>query len=118
MDQIQPFLSSVYIIYRGQSRSGLFNYFTYLYTASYTESLNGLMKLLVRQGRGFSFEVIRAKALLTRGCRAASYPAYGEHWYHADVSHEIFSPGPDIADLTARAIVRSRWSGTRNSEER
>jgi transposase len=43
----------------------IFNYFTYRYTATYTECLNGLMKLLVREGRGFSFEVIRAKVLLT-----------------------------------------------------
>lgn len=35
----------------------IFNYFTYRYTAGYTESLNGLMKLLAREGRGFSFEV-------------------------------------------------------------
>ncbi|MBO0781225.1 MAG: transposase [Ktedonobacteraceae bacterium] len=90
----------------------IFNYFTYRYTAGYTESLNGLMKLLARQGRGFSFEVIRAKALLTRGCRKDSRPAYGEHWDHADVSHDACSPGADIADLTARAIACPNESGT------
>lgn len=82
------------------------------YTAGYTESLNGLMKLLARQGRGFSFEVIRAKALLTRGCRKDSRPAYGEQWYHADVSHDTYSPDADIANLTARAIARPNGSGT------
>lgn len=55
----------------------IFNYFTYRYTAGYTESLNGLMKLLAREGRGFSFEVIRAKVLLTNGLRKTARPRYG-----------------------------------------
>ena len=63
----------------------IFNYFTHRYTAGYTESLNGLMKLTQRMGRGYSFEAIRAKVLLTNGLRKASRPAYGKDWStHAD----------------------------------
>ncbi len=56
----------------------IFNYFTYRYTAGYTESLNGLMKLTQRMGRGYSFEAIRAKVLLTNGLRAEQRPRYRE----------------------------------------
>jgi transposase len=58
----------------------IFNYFMYRYTAGYTESLNGLMKLLAREGRGFSFEVIRAKVLLTNGLRKIERPGYDKEW--------------------------------------
>ena len=58
----------------------IFNYFDYRYTAGYTESLNGLMKLLAREGRGFSFEVIRAKVLLTNGLRKEMRPGYDKAW--------------------------------------
>lgn len=64
----------------------IFNYFTYRYTAGYTESLNGLMKLTQRMGRGYSFEAIRAKVLLTGGLRKTSRPRYGKTWlYEPDV---------------------------------
>ncbi|SRR6266536_340910 len=56
----------------------IFHYFTYRYTAGYTESLNGLMKLTQRMGRGYSFEAIRAKVLLTGGLRKVARPGYRE----------------------------------------
>lgn len=65
----------------------IFNYFTYRYTAGYTECLNGLMKLLAREGRGFSFEVIRAKVLLTNGLRKQDRPGYDKAW-EASLSSE------------------------------
>jgi len=64
----------------------IFNYFTYRYTAGCTESLNGLMKLLAREGRGFSFEVIRAKVLLTNGLRKETRPGYDKKWNGTDAS--------------------------------
>jgi transposase len=56
----------------------IFNYFHHRYTAGYTESLNGLMKLTQRMGRGYSFEAIRAKVLLTGGLRKVARPGYRE----------------------------------------
>ena len=77
----------------------IFNYFTYRYTAGYTESLNGLMKLTQRMGRGYSFEAIRAKVLLTNGLRKTTRPGYREQWHQADAcSDSTSSPTDDIAD--------------------
>lgn len=45
----------------------IFSYFDHRVTNAYTEALNGLAKLLNRNGRGYSFEVIRAKVLYSRG---------------------------------------------------
>jgi len=67
----------------------IFNYFTYRYTAGYTESLNGLMKLTQRMGRGYSFEAIRAKVLLTNGLRKTTRPGYEKSWrYEPDAATE------------------------------
>jgi hypothetical protein len=41
----------------------IFNYFDYKVTNAFTESTNNLVKTLQRTGRGYSFEVIRAKVL-------------------------------------------------------
>lgn len=44
-------------------REEIFAYFDHQATNAYTESLNGLMKLTNRMGRGYSFDVIRARIL-------------------------------------------------------
>lgn len=90
----------------------IFNYFTYRYTAGYTESLNGLMKLTQRMGRGYSFEAIRAKVLLTNGLRKTSRPSYGKTWMHTDVSPHDSTTSDAIECLTADAIARPNGSGT------
>jgi transposase len=41
----------------------IFNYFDVRATNAYTESLNGLLKQIYRNGRGYSFKAIRAKVL-------------------------------------------------------
>lgn len=45
-------------------RPHIFAYFDHATTNAITENRNGLIKTLYRSGRGYSFEVIRAKALL------------------------------------------------------
>lgn len=50
-------------------------YFDHRYTNGPTEALNGLVKLAQRMGRGYSFEAIRAKVLLTNGLRAPHHTA-------------------------------------------
>ena len=45
----------------------IFAYFDYRVTNAYTEALNGLIKIANRNGRGYSFDVIRAKMLYTNG---------------------------------------------------
>lgn len=45
----------------------ILNYFTHPVTNAYTESLNGLIRVMNRLGRGYSFEALRAKILFTEG---------------------------------------------------
>jgi transposase len=45
----------------------IFNYFDHPITNAYTESLNSLIRVMHRAGRGYSFEVLRAKMLFTAG---------------------------------------------------
>lgn len=44
-------------------KEAIFNYFDYRATNAYTESLNGMLKQIYRNGRGYSFKAIRAKVL-------------------------------------------------------
>lgn len=76
----------------------IFNYFDYPVTNAYTESLNNLIRSVNRVGRGYSFEVLRAKILHTEGIQKLKRPAYNrnavfEHrlpttptYYGADIS--------------------------------
>ena len=50
----------------------IFNYFDYKYTNGITESLNNVIKSIERAGRGYAFEVLRAKVLFLN---SASKPA-------------------------------------------
>ncbi len=45
----------------------ILNYFEHLVTNAHTESLNSLIRIMNRLGRGYSFEALRAKILFTEG---------------------------------------------------
>jgi transposase len=45
----------------------IFNYFDYPFTNAYTEAVNGIVKTIQQSGRGYSFEVIRAKMVYGLG---------------------------------------------------
>ena len=45
----------------------ILNYFDHKVTNAYTESLNSLIRVMDRMGRGYSFEALRAKILFTEG---------------------------------------------------
>lgn len=49
----------------GNWQNEVFNYFDFRVTNAYTESINNQIKSIVRQGRGYSFEVLRAKVLFS-----------------------------------------------------
>lgn len=51
-------------------REPIFNYFNARVTNAYTEAINGLVKIANRNGRGYSFEVLRARMLLARAQKA------------------------------------------------
>ncbi|QBG99172.1 ISL3 family transposase [Xanthomonas oryzae] len=48
-------------------RFHILNYFEHPVTNAYTESLNNLIRVMNRLGRGYSFEALRAKILFTEG---------------------------------------------------
>lgn len=54
----------------------IFSYFRYWYTNAYTESSNSIISAINRMGRGYSFEVIRAKILFSEGVRKVEKPKY------------------------------------------
>lgn len=50
----------------------ILNYFEHPVTNAYTESLNSLIRVMNRLGRGYSFEALRAKILFTEGVHKKS----------------------------------------------
>ncbi|MEC0206437.1 ISL3 family transposase [Paenibacillus lautus] len=56
--------------------SEIFAYFDHRITNAYTESLNSLIRLTNRLGRGYSFEALRAKILFTNGLIKSRKPKY------------------------------------------
>lgn len=52
----------------------IFNYFDMPYTNAYTESVNNIIKMIEKQGKGYSYEVLRAKVLY--GTTATKLPKF------------------------------------------
>ena len=91
----------------------ILNYFAHPVTNAYTESLNGLIRVMDRVGRGYSFEALRAKILFTEGAqfkktkqspkfarRSSDYAEVGFNKMHMD-------------DL----LVRFKWSDYDNKNQ-
>lgn len=55
----------------------IFAYFDQPVTNAYTESANNLIRVMQRLGRGYSFEVLRAKTLYTAGVQKLETARYG-----------------------------------------
>lgn len=56
----------------------IFAYFDHRITNAYTESLNSLIRVMNRLGRGYSFEALRAKMLFTEGLVKECKPKYNK----------------------------------------
>ncbi|MBG9564901.1 ISL3 family transposase [Brevibacillus agri] len=54
----------------------IFAYFDHRITNAYTESLNSLIRVVNRLGRGYSFDALRAKILFTEGLQKERKPKY------------------------------------------
>lgn len=65
-------------------RQEVFAYFDHPVTNAYTEALNGMIKVTNRLGRGYSYEVIRAKMLYEGGLHTSERPIYRESWKKAE----------------------------------
>jgi hypothetical protein len=60
----------------GNWHDDIFAYFDHPITNAYTESLNNLIRVVNRVGRGYSFEALRAKILFTEGFQKIKKPRY------------------------------------------
>lgn len=54
----------------------IFSYFDHRVTNAYTESLNNLIRVANRLGRGYSFDALRAKILFSEGLQKERRPKY------------------------------------------
>jgi len=57
-------------------RPHIFAYFDHAITNAYTESLNNLIRVMNRLGRGYSFEALRAKILFSEGVHKVKRPNF------------------------------------------
>jgi transposase len=61
-------------------RDEIFAHFAFGHaTNAYTEAVNGLAKLIARNGRGYSFEAVRAKVLYGNGLKMNARPKYNRN---------------------------------------
>lgn len=70
-DAFNPVLTAI-----GNWYTEIFNYFDHPITNAYTESLNNLIRVMNRLGRGYSFEALRANILFTEGVHTIKKPKY------------------------------------------
>lgn len=56
----------------------VFMYFSHRVTNAYTESLNSLIRVINRLGRGYSFDALRAKLLFTEGIHKEKRPKFNK----------------------------------------
>ena len=94
----------------------IFAYFDHRITNAYTESLNNLVRVINRMGRGYSFDALRAKILFTEGVPKAQRPRYNRRMmvmneisyrsldmlkdvFRQDAAEEYVSPGMPISTL-------------------
>ena len=93
----------------------IFAYFRYRYTNAYTESSNSIIRAINRMGRGYSFEVIRAKILFSEGVRKVEKPKYNtksfdvlildrheKAMFVSENTNEVFDYGVDISTLVKK----------------
>jgi transposase len=90
-------------------------------TNAYTEALNNLIKLANKNGRGYSFDVLRAKVLFSDGLRKITYPKFNKHDHMiSDMIHsyllaedsQIWDHGSDIYTLIQKMEEGSFFSET------
>ncbi|HRC81758.1 MAG TPA: ISL3 family transposase [Sedimentibacter sp.] len=95
----------------------VFMYFSHRVTNAYTESLNNLIRVINRIGRGYSFDALRAKLLFSEGLHKDKRPKYNREAftmkdelpglfydrsfkiYEASSNYQICNLGVDISTL-------------------
>lgn len=79
-------------------RNEIFAYFDHPITNAYTESINSLIRVMNRLGRGYSFEALRAKILFTEGLHKTKTPIYRKSDIYNHPFRDIL---PDILHMTS-----------------
>ncbi len=74
-------------------RPQILAYFEHPITNAYTESLNNLIRVMNRLGRGYSFEALRAKILFTEGVHSKAKPTFRRREVMADDVLSRAAPG-------------------------
>jgi hypothetical protein len=81
-------------------RPEVFNYFEHRITNAFTESLNGLVRVANRMGRGYSFEAIRAKMLFGMQRKTERYKApVGIEWRLCSGLYDYRDLGVPLAQI-------------------
>lgn len=87
-------------------RTEIFAFWDYRHTNALTEALNGIAKGVERAGRGYSFDVIRAKLLYSMHLHKTRKPKYGEGDFGRGV--EPPSLGTDVGRLLEALEAEAR----------
>jgi len=85
----------------------ILNYFDHPVTNAYTESLNSLIRVMDRMGRGYSFEALRAKILFTEGAhhKKRSRPKFERR---SDIRFSI--PDDSVGLMNDQLFTMSRFT--------
>ena len=78
----------------------IFAFFDHRITNAYTEALNGLVKIANRNGRGYSFDVLRARMLLMHGAHKDPHVLPGQAASIRDPRIDMTPTGVHIPTLT------------------
>ncbi len=78
----------------------IFAYFDYGLTNAFTESMNSLVRKVQNEGRGYSFEALRAKMRYTYGFQTISKPKFQKHGWTEEADYDVplfkRSPEPEV----------------------
>jgi Transposase and inactivated derivatives len=66
----------------------IFAYFDHPITNAYTECLNGLIRVMNRMGRGYSFDALRAKILFTEGTQKVKRLNYKQQEFSKSIASD------------------------------
>lgn len=98
----------------------ILNYFEHPVTNAYTESLNNLIRVMNRLGRGYSFEALRAKLLFTEGLNKSARPRFERKSKSQVLPYVTYAPGrgrmrvptfadPDDVNLGVYIPTLTQW---------
>lgn len=85
----------------------IFNYFDCRITNAFTESANNFIKSIARHGRGYSFEVLRAKTLFTNAEHKLKPKSFRSEYrkINADLPEEVTESSPDYSGIIKDKIL-------------